>query len=122
MTYSNYRVWVLDDGNRDWLRDFAHSVGAHYLARTDHSHAKAGNINHGLRHVASLEQSPEFISILDADFVPAPNFLSRALTLFRKGDVGMFRRHSILSIRIRSRTTLPSTTSCLTSSAISSMS
>jgi len=89
MTYPNYRLWVLDDGNRQWLRDFAAHVGANYLARSDNAHAKAGNINNALRHVAGLDEPPDFVSILDADFVPAPNFLTRAMTLFRKPDVGI---------------------------------
>ena len=54
MDYPNFRVWVLDDGNREWLRDYAELAGCNYLARSDHSHAKAGNINNGLRHVAAL--------------------------------------------------------------------
>ena len=40
-------------------------------------------------HVASLAEPPDFISILDADFVPMPQFLRRALSLFREGDVGI---------------------------------
>ena len=32
---------------------------------------------------------PRFISVLDADFVPTPNFLSRAMTLFRDDRVGI---------------------------------
>ena len=39
--------------------------------------------------MASLEAVPDFISILDADFVPMPNFLTRAMTLFREDDVGV---------------------------------
>lgn len=89
MSYSNYRVWVLDDGRRDWLRAYAEKVGANYLTRADNADAKAGNINNGLRHVSSLAEPPDFISILDADFVPAPMFLTRALTLFREKDVGV---------------------------------
>jgi cellulose synthase (UDP-forming) len=89
MAYPNYRVWVLDDGRRDWLRDLADRAGCGYLTRNDNAHAKAGNINNGLRHVLSLEKKPDFISILDADFVPTKRFLSRALTLFRKKDVGI---------------------------------
>jgi len=89
MNYPNYRVWVLDDGDRPWLAELAAAHGCRYLARPDNEHAKAGNINHALRHVSALSDPPDFISILDADFVTAPDFLSRALTLFREEDVGI---------------------------------
>ena len=89
MDYCNCRVWVLDDGRRDWLKSLAAELGCNYLTRPDNAHAKAGNINHALAHVAGLAEPPDFISILDADFVPAKNFLSRALTLFHDKDVGV---------------------------------
>jgi cellulose synthase (UDP-forming) len=89
MDYPRYRVWVLDDGRRPWLAELCERQGCRYLTRTDNAHAKAGNINHGLRHVAGLMERPDFISILDADFVPMPQFLRRALSLFRERDVGI---------------------------------
>jgi cellulose synthase (UDP-forming) len=89
MRYPNYRVWVLDDGRRDWLQKLANQVGCRYLTRPDNKHAKAGNINHALRHVAGLADPPEFVSVLDADFVPMPEFLTRAMCLFRDRDVGV---------------------------------
>ena len=89
MDYPNSRVWVLDDGRRGWLRELADALGCSYITRDDNAHAKAGNINNGLRHVMGLEQRPDFVSILDADFVPTKKFLSRALTLFREDDVGI---------------------------------
>jgi cellulose synthase (UDP-forming) len=89
LDYSNVRVWVLDDGRRPWLKEMADRLGCFYLTRPDNRHAKAGNINHALDHVASLPNPPDFISILDADFVPMPNFLSRALCLFRDEAVGV---------------------------------
>ncbi len=89
MSYPNYRVWVLDDGRRAWLADLAAELGCQYLTRPDNAHAKAGNINHAIQHVSALDNPPDFISILDADFVPTPMFLSRALTLFREKDVGI---------------------------------
>lgn len=89
MTHPNTRVWVLDDGKRDWLRDLCERLGCRYLTRPDNRHAKAGNINHALAHVASLPERPAFVSILDADFVPLPTFLSRALSLFRDPAIGL---------------------------------
>jgi len=89
MTYPNFRVWVLDDGRRPWLRELATELGCHYLDRPDNKGAKAGNINHALQHVARLEDRPDFISVLDADFVPNKSFLTRSLTLFHADDVGI---------------------------------
>ena len=89
LKYPNLRVWVLDDGKRPWLRDLTEQLGCGYITRPDNRHAKAGNINHALRYVAQLPEPPEFISILDADFVPMPDFLARAMSLFRDGAVGV---------------------------------
>lgn len=89
MDYGNYRVWVLDDGRRPWLEELSKRLGCHYLTRPDNSHAKAGNINHALAHLATLPDPPQYVSILDADFVPLPNFLSRTLCLFREPGVGL---------------------------------
>jgi cellulose synthase (UDP-forming) len=89
LEYGNYRVWVLDDGRRLWLRRLTEELGCHYLTRPDNAHAKAGNINHALRHVTGLRDRPQFISILDADFVPMPDFLARATCLMEDKSVGV---------------------------------
>ncbi len=87
--YGNYRVWVLDDGRRLWLRRLARELGCHYLDRPDNRHAKAGNINHALKAVAELPERPGFIAILDADFVPRPDFLARTISLMDDPSVGV---------------------------------
>jgi len=89
MRYPNFRVWALDDGRRDWLKTLCARKGCHYLTRADNAHAKAGNINNGLRHVGTLAEPPDMIAILDADCVPLPQFLLRAVSLFRSADVGI---------------------------------
>jgi cellulose synthase (UDP-forming) len=89
LRHERKRVWVLDDGRRPWLRDLAGRLGARYLTRSDNKGAKAGNINNGLLHAASLAEPPDFVAILDADFVPLPSFLERALPLMRDPDVGI---------------------------------
>jgi cellulose synthase (UDP-forming) len=85
--YDNYRIFVLDDGRRDWLRDLCERRKVGYIARSNNEHAKAGNINNALRQLAN-EEPGEFVAILDADFVLQPEFLSRALALFRDEEVG----------------------------------
>jgi len=89
MDYPNFRVFMLDDSRRDWVRDLCGELGCRYVSRTDNRHAKAGNINHALKLLAALPDPPQFISILDADFVPTPRFLTRAMALFRAPAVGV---------------------------------
>jgi len=89
MDYPNYRLWTLDDGRRPWLEALCARLSCGYITRADNAHAKAGNINNALRRVAALATPPDYVAILDADFVPTPNFLTRAMTLFREDDVGV---------------------------------
>jgi cellulose synthase/poly-beta-1,6-N-acetylglucosamine synthase-like glycosyltransferase len=89
LNYPNFRIWVCDDGKRTWLRDLCVQQGVHYLTRPDNAHAKAGNVNAALKVLGSLEERPDFVAILDADFVPMSDFLTRALSLTREPDVGI---------------------------------
>jgi cellulose synthase (UDP-forming) len=75
--YPKFKVWVLDDGKRDWLRDFCAAKGAGYLRRPDNRYAKAGNINHALGMTDG-----ELFAVLDADFAPFRNFLYRTVGFF----------------------------------------
>jgi cellulose synthase (UDP-forming) len=69
-----HRTWVLDDGRSDELRDACAAEGVGYLRRPGREHAKAGNVNAALGRTDG-----EFLLILDADHVPSPEFLVRAL-------------------------------------------
>jgi len=89
MTYPAFRLWVCDDGRRAWLKEMCARLDCGYITRPDNAHAKAGNINNALAHIARLAVRPQFISILDADFVPRAPFLERALTLFRDPGIGI---------------------------------
>jgi cellulose synthase/poly-beta-1,6-N-acetylglucosamine synthase-like glycosyltransferase len=82
--YPKTRVWVLDDGRRDWLEEFCARKGVGYLRRPDNRHAKAGNINHAL----GLTDG-EFVAIFDADFVPHRDFLYRTLGFFADPRIGI---------------------------------
>lgn len=70
-------VWLLDDGNRDEMRRLAAELGCRYLARSENSHAKAGNLNHALLHTKA-----QFIALFDADHAPASVFLEETLGFF----------------------------------------
>jgi len=89
INYPNFRVWVCDDGKRPWLKEFCEQNGINYLARPDNAHAKAGNINAALKVLGALDEKPDFVAVLDADFVPMADFLTRALALTREPDVGI---------------------------------
>ncbi len=78
------RVYVLDDGRRDWVAELARREGAIHLTRPDNRHAKAGNIN------AALERTGgEFVLVLDADFVPQRNMLWRMIGFFDDPSIGI---------------------------------
>ncbi|WP_316189692.1 glycosyltransferase [Bradyrhizobium sp. SZCCHNS1054] len=79
-----FRVYVLDDKQRDWLKVLCEEKRAIYVSRPDNSHAKAGNLNHGLG-----ISSGEFVAIFDADFVPYRQFLRRTAPFFRDPTIGI---------------------------------
>ena len=89
INHPDLRVWVLDDGARPWVRQLAHELGALYHCRVKGEHAKAGNVNEGLKQALSVGRRPEFLLLLDADFVPARHILQRTLPLFEEPDVGI---------------------------------
>jgi len=80
----DHATWVLDDGDRPAVADLARALGAHYLARPTHDHAKAGNVNHALPFVDA-----DFVAILDADHVADPDFLVRTLGYFDDPEVAL---------------------------------
>lgn len=72
-----HETWVLDDGGREWVQDLAESLGAHYLARKERQHAKAGNINYALERLEA-----DLVAFFDADHVATPDFLTHTLGYF----------------------------------------
>ncbi|SFE93693.1 glycosyltransferase [Roseivivax sediminis] len=89
LRHSNKEVLVLDDGRRDWLRDYCAAQGVRYMRRPDNKGSKAGNINHALARLAEDPVVPDFVAVLDADFVPHRGFISRTLALFHDPEVGL---------------------------------
>ncbi|WP_165585567.1 UDP-forming cellulose synthase catalytic subunit [Roseococcus sp. SYP-B2431] len=67
-------VWILDDGRRPEFRDFAEEAGCGYIIRPDNKGAKAGNLNHAMRHTDG-----EYIAIFDCDHAPTRAFLQLTL-------------------------------------------
>jgi len=79
-----HRTYLLDDGNRPEMLELAKSVGCEYIARPTHEGAKAGNINYALHRTRG-----EYIAVLDADFVPLPDFLDNTLGFFKDPKVAV---------------------------------
>ena len=79
-----HETWVLDDGDRPDVGALAKSLGARYLTRETHEHAKAGNLNHALRLIEA-----DYIAVLDADHVAEPDFLVRTLGYFEDPRVAL---------------------------------
>ena len=84
LDWPDFRVWVLDDGRRKWLKEFCARKGAGYITRADNKGAKAGNINHALTVTGAA-----FVAVFDADFIPQRNFLMRTMGFFEDQRVGI---------------------------------
>ena len=78
-----HHTWLLDDYADPKLAKLAGRLGAGYLSRTDHSYAKAGNLNHAL----PLTHG-DIIVIFDVDHAPEPDFLERSLGYFADPKIG----------------------------------
>ena len=84
-----HRTWVLDDGDREDMREAAASLGVGYIRRGADwqdrpHHAKAGNLNNAL-----LATDGEFLLILDADQVPRAEILDDTLGYFADESVAL---------------------------------
>ena len=78
-------VWVLDDSDRPELQDLAESHGFSYRTRPNRGFLKkAGNLRFGYE-----QSTSDLIVILDADFVPRPDFLHELVPYFDDSDVGI---------------------------------
>jgi cellulose synthase (UDP-forming) len=79
-----HSTWVLDDGDRPEVAELARRLGAQYLSRPTHEHAKAGNVNHALGHVDA-----DLIAILDADHVAQSDLLAKTVGYFDDARVAL---------------------------------
>ncbi len=70
-------VYLCDDGGRESMRRLAEAMKINYLARKDHSDAKAGNFNHAL-----IKSRSPLIAIFDADMMPKADFLMKTVPYF----------------------------------------
>lgn len=72
-------VYILDDGKREIMREFAEEFGVGYITRTDNLHAKAGNLNHALTMTEG-----DLVAIFDCDHIPVRSFLRTAVGWFQR--------------------------------------
>lgn len=82
--YPNKKIYLLDDGNREEMRELAAKLDIGYLTRDNNEHAKAGNIN------AALKQTDgEFVAVFDADHIPTRAFLQLTMGFFANARVAL---------------------------------
>lgn len=91
-------IYILDDGatvakrndpktsQAAWerhyaLRRIAREIGVNYITREKNLKAKAGNLNHGIRHTKS-----DLILVLDCDHVPTKDILKNTVGWFLKDE------------------------------------
>ena len=88
-----HQTWVLDDGDRAWVRELTEAMGARYVCRPVHDHAKAGNMNHAIELLAAEEAAGaepiDIIAVLDCDHVPLPAFLTATLGWFEDPNLAL---------------------------------
>lgn len=105
-------IQVLDDSTDETTQTIAYWVEhyrrqgltIHHIHRKERTGFKAGALAHGLRTARG-----EFIAILDADFVPPPDFLQRTIPYFQDPTVGLVQvrweylnRHFSILTRVQS--------------------
>ncbi|MBW3658697.1 MAG: glycosyltransferase [Actinobacteria bacterium] len=79
-----HRTYVLDDAERDEVRELAHELGASYIPRASSQGAKAGNLNHAL-----ARTDGDLIVVFDADHVARRDFLTHVLGYFEDPEVAV---------------------------------
>lgn len=79
-----HTTYIFDDGRSQKVKTLVTGMGAIYVSRLNRQHAKAGNLNNGLRYCQG-----EFFVILDADQVPAKDFIITLLPYMVNPKVAM---------------------------------
>jgi len=67
---SKVHIYLCDDNRRPVMEELAKKMGVNYLKRADNKGAKAGNLNHALKHSTS-----PYVLTFDADMIPQKRFL-----------------------------------------------
>ncbi len=75
--YPKKTIYLCDDGNRPEMAELAQKLNVRYIARTENTHAKAGNMNNAMDY-----SEGELILVFDADHVPCQSFLNEVIGFF----------------------------------------
>ena len=86
--YNYKKIYLLDDGNREEIRQLCEQLKCYYISRENSIHAKAGNLNHALS-----QTNGELIVVFDADFIPTTNFLTRTVGFFQDIKIGLLQTY-----------------------------
>jgi cellulose synthase (UDP-forming) len=78
------KIYVLDDGHREEIKNLAAKLGCEYLTRAIRKYGKAGNLNNGLRNSGG-----EVIAFFDCDHVPVRSFLKETVGFFKDPKVAL---------------------------------
>lgn len=78
------KIYVCDDGGRAAVKALADKFGFGYTARADRLHAKAGNLNNGMKF-----SSGELVVTLDTDHLPVRSFLRETVGFFSDRKVAL---------------------------------
>lgn len=71
------KIYLCDDSGRQEVKELAEHFHIEYLARKEHTGAKAGNLNHALRH-----SQGDLVVTFDADMIPMKDFLISCIPYF----------------------------------------
>jgi len=82
--YPNFKVYVLDDGKRNEIRELTELLGCNYITRDINKGYKSGNINNALSKTES-----DLVVIFDADHIPASTFLRETVYNFVDKNVAL---------------------------------
>lgn len=82
--YPNHKVFVLDDGKRQEIKELTLMLDCNYITRETNKGFKAGNINNALSQTNS-----DLVVIFDADHIPASTFLRETVYNFINEKVAL---------------------------------
>lgn len=74
---SKVHIYICDDSNREEMKELAENMKVNYITRTEHKHAKAGNLNNALEQTSS-----PLVATFDADMIPMHDFLMTCVPYF----------------------------------------
>ena len=84
INYPNHKVYVLDDGRRNEVKELTEMLGCNYITRDTNKGYKAGNINNALS-----QTNGEIVVIFDADHVASSTFLRETVYYFTDEKVAL---------------------------------